>query len=76
MRKPKSTASNLDVTLENIQKLADSIQDKFESFTKVISTLQGITNNHVEKYTCLLSDSNTSGRVKRKPQKQFAARGT
>ena len=65
----KSTASNYDVTLENVQKLADSIQDKFESFSKVMSTLQGITNKHVEKYTCLFSDSNISERVKRKPQK-------
>ena len=52
-----------------LQKLADSIQDKFESFSKVMSTLQGITNKHVEKYTCLFSDSNISERVKRKPQK-------
>ena len=71
MRKiAKSTASNLDVTLENVQKLVDSIQDQFDSSSKVMSTLQGITNKHVEKYTCLLvSDSNISGRVKRKPQK-------
>ena len=34
-----------------------------------MSTLQGITNKHVEKYTCLFSDSNISERVKRKPQK-------
>ena len=68
-RKPKSTAGNLDVTLENVQKLADSIQDNFESFSKVMPTLQGITNKDVEKYTCLLSDSNTSGRAKRKPQR-------
>ena len=34
-----------------------------------MSTLQGIANKHVEKYTCLFSDSNISGRVKRKPQK-------
>ena len=67
----KSTASNYDVTLENVQKLADSIQDKFESFSKVMSTLQGITNKHVEKYTCLFSDSNISERVKRKPQKPY-----
>ena len=65
----KSTASNLDVTLENVQKLVDSIQDQFDSSSKVMSTLQGITNKHVEKYTCLFSDSNISGRVKRKPQK-------
>ena len=65
----KSTASNLDVTLENVQKLVDSIQDQFYSSSKVMSTLQGITNKHVEKYTCLFSVSNISGRVKRKPQK-------
>ena len=65
----KSTASDLDVTLENVQKLVDSIQDQFDSSSKVMSTLQGITNKHVEKYTCLFSDSNISGRVKRKPQK-------
>ena len=70
MRKiAKSTASNLDVTLENVQKLVDNIQDQFDSSSKVMSTLQGITNKHVEKYTCLFSDSNISGRVKRKPQK-------
>ena len=63
----KSTASNLDVTLENVQKLADSIQDKFDSFSKVMSTLQGITNKHVEKCTCLFSDSNISGSIKHKP---------
>ena len=57
----KSIASNLDVTLENVQKLVDSIQDQFDSSSKVMSTLQGITNKHVEKYTCLFSDSNTSG---------------
>ena len=34
-----------------------------------MSTLQGITNKHVEKYTCLFSDSNISRRVKRKLQK-------
>ena len=63
MRKiAKSTASNLDVTLENVQKLVDSIQDQFDSSSKVMSTLQGITNKHVEKYTCLFSDSNISGR--------------
>ena len=45
----KSTASNLDVTLENVQKLVDSIQDQFDSSSKVMSTLQGITNKHVEK---------------------------
>ena len=65
----KSTASNLDVTLENVQKLVDSIQDQFDSSSKVMSTLQGTTNKHVEKYTCLFSDSNISGRVKRKAQK-------
>ena len=65
----KSTASNLDVTLENVQKLVDSIQDQFDSSSKVMSTLQGITNKHVEKNTGLFSDSNISGRVKRKPQK-------
>ena len=65
----KSTASNLDVTLENVQKLVDCIQDQFDSSSKVMSTLQGITNKHVEKYTCLFSDSNISGRVKRKLQK-------
>ena len=70
MRKiAKSTASNLDVTFENVQKLVDSIQDQFDGSSKVMSTLQGITNKHVEKYTCLFSDSNISGRVKRKPQK-------
>ena len=65
----KSTASNLDVTLENVQKLVDSIQGQFDSSSKVMSTLQGITNKHVENYTCLFSDSAISGRVKRKPQK-------
>ena len=65
----KSTASKLDVTLENVQKLVDSIQDQFDSSSKVMSKLQGITSKHVEKYTCLFSDSNISGRVKRKPQK-------
>ena len=65
----KSTASNLDVTLENVKKLVDSIQDQFDSSSKVMSTLPGITNKHVEMYTCLFSDSNISGRVKRKPQK-------
>ena len=65
----KSTTSNLDVTLENVQKLVDSIQDQFDSSSKIMSTLQGITHKHMEKYTCLFSDSNISGRVKRKPQK-------
>ena len=65
----KSTASNLGVTLQNVQKLVDSIQDQFDSSSKVMSTLQGITNKHVKRYTCLFSDSNISGRVKWKPQK-------
>ena len=63
----KSTASKLDVSLEHAQKLADSIQDKFNSFSKVMSTLQGITNKHVKKNTCPFSNSNILS--KWKPQK-------
>ena len=46
-------------TRNNVNKLAESIQNKIYKFSEMMSTLKGIENKQVKQYTCLFSDSVT-----------------
>ena len=66
-KQARSAPSENNVTaLNNVNKLAESIQNKISKFSEMMSTLKSIENKQVKQYTCLFSDSVTGKGAKQK----------
>ena len=45
------------VTINNVHRIAETLQEKISQFSEMMSKLEGIQNKQVKKYKCLLSES-------------------
>ena len=57
------------VTINNVHRIAETLQEKISQFSKIMSKLEGIHNKQVKKYKCLLSESHHKKGGIKKPLK-------
>ena len=50
------------VTINNVHRIAETLQENISQFSEMMSKLEGIQNKQVKKYKCLLSETHLKKR--------------